>query len=134
MATSIVVYEGELRTRSTHVFSGTEILTDAPLDNQGKAQAFSPTDLLATSLANCLLTIAGMAARAHHFSIDGTRAEVTKIMASDPRRVAAIEVILQFPINNYSDKEKKIIENAARTCPVSYSLHPDIKQTITFNF
>ena len=134
MPTSEVTYIGELRVKSVYVFSGNEIITDAPLDNQGKAQAFSPTDLLATSLANCMLTIMGIAARTHQFSIDGTRAEVTKTMASDPRRVSAIEVKLFFPKNNYSDKEKKIIENAAHTCPVAYSLHPDIKQDISFNF
>lgn len=134
MPTSEVTYIGELRVKSVHVFSGNEIITDAPLDNQGKAQAFSPTDLLATSLANCMLTIMGIAARTHQFSIDGTRAEVTKTMASDPRRVSAIEVKLFFPKNNYSDKEKKMIENAAHTCPVAYSLHPDIKQDISFNF
>ncbi len=134
MPTSEVTYIGELRVKSVHVFSGNEIITDAPLDNQGKAQAFSPTDLLATSLANCMLTIMGIAARTHQFSIDGTHAEVTKTMASDPRRVSAIEVKLVFPKNNYSDKEKKIIENAAHTCPVAYSLHPDIRQDISFNF
>ncbi len=134
MPTSEVTYISELRVKSVHVFSGNEIITDAPLDNQGKAQAFSPTDLLATSLANCMLTIMGIAARTHQFSIDGTRAEVTKTMASDPRRVSAIEVKLFFPKNDYTDKHKKIIENAAHTCPVAYSLHPDIKQDISFNF
>ena len=134
MPTSEVTYISELRVKSVHVFSGNEIITDAPLDNQGKAQAFSPTDLLATSLANCMLTIMGIAARTHQFSIDGTRAEVTKTMASDPRRLSTIKVKLFFQKNNYSDKEKKMIENAAHTCPVAYSLHPDIKQDISFNF
>lgn len=134
MPTSEVIYEGELRTKATHIFSGTEIITDAPLDNQGKAEAFSPTDLLATSLAVCMLTVTGIAARTHNFSNDNTKAEVTKIMAANPRRVSGIEVKLFFPSNNYTDKEKKIIENAALTCPVALSLHPDIKQDITFNY
>ncbi len=134
MATSEVIYTGDLRCKSTHLYSGTDIFTDAPLDNQGQAAYFSPTDLMATSLANCMLTIMGIAARTHQFSIDGTRAEVTKIMASDPRRIAEVKIELYFPPNNYSDKEKKIIDHIAHTCPVALSLHPDLKQNITFHF
>ena len=134
MAHFEVVYTKDLRTEMTHLASGTKVLTDAPVDNKGKGEVFSPTDLASASLASCMLTIMGIAARTHQFSIDGTRAEVTKTMASDPRRVSAIEVKLFFPKNNYSDKEKKMIENAAHTCPVAYSLHPDIKQDISFNF
>jgi putative redox protein len=134
MATSKITYTGDLRTSSIHLKSGNEIITDAPVDNQGKGEAFSPTDLLATSLGNCMLTIVGITARAHHFNIDGTTAEITKIMAENPRRVVEIIVNLQFPSNNYTEKEKAIIEHAAKTCPVSYSLHPDIKQNITFNY
>ncbi len=128
MATSKITYTGELRTTSLHLKSGIEIITDAPVDNQGKGEAFSPTDLLATSLWNCMLTIVGIAARTHGFNIDGTTAEITKVMGENPRRVAEIIVDLQFPANGYSDKEKEIIERAAKTCPVAYSLHPDIKQ------
>ena len=134
MATSKITYSGDLRTISTHLKSGKTILTDAPADNQGKGEAFSPTDLLATSLGNCMLTIIGITARTHGFNIDGTTAEITKIMAQDPRRVGRIEVVLQFPVQTYTDKEKAIIEKAARTCPVALSLHPDIQQNITFNF
>lgn len=134
MATSKITYTGDLRTSSVHLKSGIEIITDAPVDNQGKGEAFSPTDLLATSLGNCLLTIVGIAARTHGFNIDGTTAEITKIMGENPRRVTEIIVNLQFPANNYSEKEKQIIEHSARTCPVSYSLHPDIKQDLTFSF
>ncbi|MFA6275686.1 MAG: OsmC family protein [Pedobacter sp.] len=134
MATSKITYTGDLRTSSVHLKSGNEIITDAPVDNQGKGEAFSPTDLLATSLGNCMLTIVGISAKAHDFNIDGTTAEVTKIMAENPRRVVEIVVDLQFPSNNYTEKEKAIIERAAKTCPVSYSLHPDIKQNITFNY
>ena len=134
MATSKITYTGDLRTSSIHLKSGIEIITDAPVDNQGKGEAFSPTDLLSTSLGNCMLTIVGIAARTHGFNIDGTTAEITKIMGENPRRVTEIVVDLQFPANNYSDKEKEIIERSARTCPVAYSLHPDIKQNITFGF
>ena len=134
MATSKITYTGGLRTTSIHLKSGIEIITDAPVDNQGKGEAFSPTDLLATSLGNCMLTIVGIAARTHGFNIDGTAAEITKIMGENPRRVTEILVNLQFPANNYSDREKEIIERSAKTCPVAYSLHPDIKQAITFSY
>ncbi|HPD64205.1 MAG TPA: OsmC family protein [Bacteroidia bacterium] len=134
MITSEVIYNGNLRTECTHKLSGNKITTDAPPDNKGKGEYFSPTDLLSTSLAACMLTFMGIAAETHHFNIDGTRAEVTKIMASDPRRVAEIVIDLFFPPNNYSEKVRKIIENAAYTCPVSKSLHPELKQTINFHF
>ncbi|WP_461789608.1 OsmC family protein [Pedobacter sp.] len=132
MATSKVTYQGELRTVSVHLASGDKIITDAPIDNQGKGEAFSPTDLLATSLGNCMLTIVGIAAKSHDFSIDGATAEITKVMAQDPRRVSEIHVKLKFPEFNYSEKQRAIIERSAKTCPVSYSLHPDIKQELTF--
>ncbi len=134
MATSKITYTGDLRTVSTHLLSGVQILTDAPPDNQGKGEAFSPTDLLANSLGNCMLTIMGIAARTHGFNINGTEAEITKIMASDPRRVAEVQVKFTLPSNGFTLKEKDIIERAARTCPVAYSLHPDIKQTISFEY
>jgi putative redox protein len=134
MATSKITYTGGLRTTSVHLKSGMEIITDAPVDNQGKGEAFSPTDLLATSLGNCMLTIVGIAANAHGFNIDGATAEITKVMGENPRRVIEIVVNLQFPSNNYSDKEKDIIERSAKTCPVAFSLHPDIKQAISFNY
>lgn len=134
MVTSKTTYLGELRTSSTHLKSGNEIVTDAPTDNQGKGEAFSPTDLLATSLANCMLTIVGITAKTHGFSIDGTTAEVTKVMGENPRRVAEVKVDLQFPANDFTDKQKAMIEHAAKTCPVSHSLHPDILQLVTFNF
>ncbi|ALL08258.1 osmotically inducible protein OsmC [Pedobacter sp. PACM 27299] len=134
MATSKTTYKGGLRTISVHERSGNEIITDAPIDNQGKGEAFSPTDLLATSLGNCMLTIVGIASASHGFSIDGATAEVTKIMAENPRRVSEIVVNFQFPANGYSDKDKTIIERSAHTCPVAMSLHPDIKQTVSFNY
>jgi putative redox protein len=134
MATSKVIYLGDLRTEAQHLFSGVKIITDAPLDNQGKAEYFSPTDLAATSLATCGLTIMGIAARTHGFNLEGTFAEVTKIMYSNPRRIGEIHIDYRFPDIDYSDKEKKIIETAGRTCPVALSLHPDLKQVINFHF
>jgi len=134
MLTSKVNYIGNLRTEAVHVRSGNSIVTDAPVDNQGKGEYFSPTDLLSTSLASCMLTIMGIAANTHGFNIEGTSAEVTKVMASDPRRVGEIIIDLYFPKNDYSEKIRKIIELSANTCPVSKSLHPELKQTIRFHF
>ncbi|MBC7653998.1 MAG: OsmC family protein [Oligoflexus sp.] len=135
MATSKVVYNGGLRTTSTHLQSGKEIITDAPVDNQGKGEAFSPTDLLATSLADCMFTIMGIAAKTHGIDMDGSTAEVTKIMAAEPRRISEIHVNFDFPKKaNYSDKQKKILENAGLNCPVHYSLHPDIKKKVDFGW
>lgn len=134
MPTAIITCNGDLRTKSVHVKSGTELITDAPTDNHGRGEAFSPTNLLATSLGNCMLTIVGIAARSHNFSIDGTTAAITKVMGQDPRRVMEIIVNFQFPANAYTQKGKIIIERAAATCPVAYSVHPDIKQTVTFSY
>jgi putative redox protein len=130
--TSKVIYQGGLRTISTHLKSGETIITDAPVDNHGKGEAFSPTDLMSTSLANCMITIMGIAADNHEINIDGTTAEVTKHMATDPRRVSQIDITIHMPDQEYSDKEKKILEKAGLTCPVSFSLHPDIVQNISF--
>ena len=132
--TSKIIYEGNLRTCMTHLYSGTEVLTDAPLDNQGLAQAFSPTDLVATALASCMISIMGIKARDMNLDLKGTEAEVTKIMASDPRRVSEVQVVLKFPKNNFTEKDKTILENAARTCPVAKSLHPNIFQNVTFEW
>jgi putative redox protein len=134
MATSKITYNGGLRTTSIHERSGNEIITDAPIDNKGKGEAFSPTDLLATSLGNCMLTIVGIAAEEHGFNIDGTTCEIIKIMAEGPRRVAEIVVNFQFPDQNYTDKQKILIERSANTCPVAQSLHPDLKKTVIFNY
>ncbi len=134
MATVSTLYSGNLRTEATHEQSGTVIITDAPLDNHGRGEAFSPTDLLAASLGSCMLTLIGISAKNHGFSIDGTQVSITKIMAANPRRVSAIEVILSFPHVLYETNIKNIIEKAALTCPVALSLHPDIEQRVTFNF
>ena len=133
MATSIVYYSGELRTESTHIQSGQKLTTDAPTDNEGKGKAFSPTDLLATSLANCMLTIMGITAQRKNINIESTRATVEKIMGQEPRRVQEIKIDFQFP-TNYTDKEKKLLEQAALTCPVANSLSKDLIQTIKFSY
>lgn len=130
--TSKIIYEGQLRTRMTHLYSGTEVITDAPLDNHGLAQAFSPTDIVATGLGSCMLTVMGIKARDMGVDISGTIAEVTKVMAANPRRISEIHITLSFPKNDYTDKDKTILENTAKTCPVAVSLHPDIKQEIAF--
>jgi len=134
MITAETTYLQGLRTRAIHVKSGVVITTDAPEDNKGKGESFSPTDLLAASLASCMLTIVGILADNQGFNIDGARAETLKIMAKNPRRVIGIQVKLQFPAESYSEKQKNMIQNAALTCPVALSLHPDIKQDITFIF
>lgn len=134
METVKTTYLGELRTQATHLQSDDTIYTDAPTDNHGKGKAFSPTDLFVASFGSCMLTIMGIATQTHGFNIDGTTAEITKVMSANPRRVAEIIVKLTFPKNNYSDKEKKIIELCAKECPVANSLHPDVKQTVIFNF
>lgn len=134
MKTSQIEYIGGLRTRATHLRSGNQIITDAPIDNKGKGEAFSPTDLLATALGICAVTIMGIAANEHGFDIDGTTIDITKIMESNPRRVGEVVVEFNFPDNNYSEKQKKIISLAAYTCPVYQSLHPDLKKKYVFNF
>ncbi|MDY0344535.1 MAG: OsmC family protein [Lentimicrobium sp.] len=134
METSTLEYLGDLQLKATHVKSGQSFVTDAPVDNKGKGSAFSPTDLMATSLGLCMITIMGIAANNSGFSIDGTKARVTKIMATDPRRVGEVIVELDFPAIGYSEKEKQIIRQCAKICPVSQSLHPNLKQTVIFNF
>ena len=131
--TSKVTYVGDLRTEAIHLQSNTLILTDAPKDNHGKGEAFSPTDLLATSLASCMLSIMGIAAKKDNMTpIDGATAEVLKVMYPDPRRVGEIHVKIVLPKNNFTEREQKIYENAAYTCPVAKSIHPDIKQVVDF--
>ncbi len=132
MATSQVIYQGQLRTKATHIKSGESIITDAPTDNNGKGEAFSPTDLVATALASCLITIMGIKANQSNLDIDGATAEITKVMASGPRRISDVHITVTMPANDYSDKDKKMLEKAALTCPVALSLHPDINQNITF--
>jgi len=134
MATIKTIYLGELRTENEHLQSGNKVITDAPTDNRGKGEYFSPTDLLATALGSCIMTIMGIVARDNNINIEGTQVDVTKIMASDPRRVAEVVVEFTFPKKNYSEEEKQIVESVAGTSPVPLSLHPELKQTIRFNW
>lgn len=135
MNTSELVYEGDLRCLLEHCYSGTKIITDAPLDNQGKAQSFSPTDLLATSLAACMMTIMGIEARKMNHDISGSTIAIRKIMAANPRRVCEIQLdIVMHSLLPLSDEQREVLEVAAHNCPVAKSLHPDIKQTVNFEY
>ncbi|NQU88641.1 MAG: OsmC family protein [Mariniphaga sp.] len=134
MATIKTIYLGKLRTESEHLQSGNKVITDAPLDNQGRGEFFSPTDLLATSLGSCIMSIMGIKARDSGIDLEGTEVEVTKIMASDPRRVAKVIVEFNFPDKGYSEEDKEIVESVAGVSPVPLSLHPDLIQTIKFNW
>ena len=134
MPTAETIYTGELRTESIHLFSGTKLVTDAPLDNHGKAEHFSPTDLVAAALSSCMMTIMGIAARTHDFNIDGARLVISKIMTQQPpRKIDEIVIDITFPMD-YTPKVKKIIEHITKTCPVALSLHPDVKQTVTIHY
>ncbi|WP_016775584.1 OsmC family protein [Anaerophaga thermohalophila] len=125
-------YLGNLRVESTHLRSGTKIITDAPVDNRGKGESFSPTDLLATSLGSCIMTIMGITAEDNKIDIEGTEVEITQIMSLSPRRVEEVIVSFYFPANGYTEKEKRIIENVAGSSPVPLSISPEVKQTIRF--
>lgn len=131
--TSKVTYLGDLRTENVHLKSGNTYVTDAPTDNNGKGEAFSPTDTVATGLASCILTVMGIKARDMKVDMVGTTAEVTKVMASNPRRISEINIVIDLPFEADA-KTKTILENTAKTCPVHYSLHPDIKKDIVFNW
>ena len=133
MATSIVYYSSELRTESTHLQSGETYITDAPIDNEGKAEAFSPTDIIATGLANCMLTIMGIVAKRKSLDIEGTKAEVTKIMGTEPRRISEIKIDFFFP-KSYDKNSKQLLQTAAINCPVAKSLANDLTQTINFHY
>ncbi|MEK7672774.1 MAG: OsmC family protein [Patescibacteria group bacterium] len=134
MTTSRITYEGDLRTTCTHLKSQNQIITDAPIDNHGKGEAFSPTDLLATSLVSCMMTIMGIKAKKEGIPFTKAEAEMQKVMAEDPRRVSEIVVTIKMPKETYSNEQKKILENAALNCPVAKSLNSEIKQTIKFEY
>ncbi|MDX9789802.1 MAG: OsmC family protein [Candidatus Kapabacteria bacterium] len=131
--TSKVTYLGDLRTSSVHLQSGSKIISDAPLDNNGKGEAFSPTDTVANALASCMFTIMGIKARDMEIDLAGSTASVTKIMGIEPRRIIEIRIVFDMNILP-DDKTKTILERAALTCPVFYSLHPDIKKDVIFNW
>jgi len=134
--TAQIIYLGDLRTQATHLQSQTIIDTDAPKDNQGKGECFSPTDLVATALGSCMLSIMGIAANTHSMDIVETSVDIEKIMVADPfRRIGEIKVDIHFPsTKTYTDKEKKILERAALTCPVYLSLNENVQKTVTFNW
>lgn len=132
--TSKVVYLGNLRTECEHLKSGDKFITDAPTDNNGKGEAFSPTDTVATALASCMLTVMGIKAeQLKGVELKGSTASVTKIMKSEPRRISRIEIELDLQ-GVEKDKDRKILENTAKTCPVLNSLHPDMEKAIRFNW
>ena len=133
MSTSKVTYLGNLRTECVHLKSGNTYITDAPTDNHGRGEAFSPTDTVATGLANCMLTVMGIKARDLKVILDGSSALVTKTMASEPRRISKIEIILQLP-SGLSHNHQQILENTGNNCPVFQSLHPDIEMVIDYRW
>jgi uncharacterized OsmC-like protein len=131
--TSKITYLGDLRTSSIHLQSGTEILSDAPIDNNGKGEAFSPTDLVANATGSCMMTIMAIKARDLNVDLIGTTVEVTKIMQAEPRKIAKIEIIMNMSIAA-DEKTKTILERTAMNCPVLLSLNPDIEKDITINW
>ena len=133
--TSHIVYDGNLRTVGTHKASGTMIETDAPVDNQGKGERFSPSDLVATALGSCMMTIMGIKARDMEVDLKGMKIDVQKFMKADPRRISGINLTFSFPEGlQVSEKQQRILENSAHTCPVIYSIHPDIEVQVAFNW
>ncbi len=131
--TSKITYLGDLRTSSIHLQSGSEIISDAPIDNNGKGEAFSSTDTVANALGSCMFTVMGIKAKDLNVDLSNSTAEITKIMAADPRRISEIHVVFNFSVAPDA-KNKTILERIAMTCPVYYSLHPDIKKVIAFNW
>ena len=131
MNTTKIIYRGELRTEATYIRSGQSIITDAPLDNQGKGEAFSPTDLVAAALGSCMITVMGIVAQRNGIDIKGTTAIVEKIMDKDPRRISEVRVLIKFktPIK-LGDRTR--LERAAHSCPVGKSLHADLKEVVEF--
>ncbi|CAN5829797.1 OsmC family protein [soil metagenome] len=125
-------YAGNLRTEATHLASGNTIITDAPVDNNGRGEAFSPTELVGAALGSCMMTIMGIVAERNQIDLEGMNLQITKIMAAQPRRIAEIILTFTMPSKPYSEKERALLENAARTCPVALSLHPDVVQTVEF--
>jgi len=136
MPTVATTYLGDLRTEAVHQQSGTTILTDAPLDNQGKGEAFSPSDLIATALGSCMMTIMGIVASRDGIDLKGSTIETTKIMSKElPRKVDRLELTFQMKSAvELSPSDRKKLEKAAHTCPVALSIHPDIEQVVVFNW
>jgi putative redox protein len=129
-----VEYQGNLRTQAKHLKSGKMIVTDAPIDNNGKGEAFSPTDLVSAALSSCMMTIMGMVAEREEIDLKGLRSEVVKIMTSSPRKIGEIQITFYHPTLQATDVQKQKLKNAALTCPVALSLSESVKQTVVFNF
>jgi putative redox protein len=134
METARTKYLGDLRSEILHVRSGSIITTDAPVDNKGKGENFSPTDMVASALGSCIFTIMGIAAREHSFSIDGATCTITKIMTDNPRKIGEIRIDFDLTGNDYTDKQKKILEYCVKTCPVALSLNESVFQNVTLKF
>jgi uncharacterized OsmC-like protein len=135
MAQMKAVYLGELRTEAEHIKSGNKIIVDAPTDNNGKGEAFSPTDLVCSALASCMITIMGIVANRENLDIRGLKVDIEKIMAHNPRKIAEIKLEFVMPASvQLTAKQKEVLKRAAHTCPVALSLDPSVKQTINFNF
>lgn len=130
MANMTAKYLGGLRCECTHLASGVTICSDAPVDNKGKGEAFSPTDLCSSSLALCMMTIMGIYAQEHGFSVEGMTADISKEMSANPRRIAKITITLTMPRQEYTEKQKKALEHCANSCPVHHSLHPETVQEL----
>ena len=128
---SRVKYKGELRTEAVHLKSGKTIITDAPIDNKGKGDAFSPTDLVATALGSCMITIMGIVAEREGITLDGTTAEVEKVMTTSPRRIGEVKIKIKF-IQKLNRDQRDKLERVAKNCPVSGSLSEDLKETVEF--
>ena len=134
MATARVEYLGGLRTKCTHLRSGTEILTDAPVDNHGRGEAFSPTDLLATAYVSCMISIVGIYCNEHGIEMIGGTGEVTKSMASAPRRIDRLEIQLDFSMNQWDESIQERIKRVAEACPVARSMNELIAVDIAYTF
>jgi len=133
-AIATVEYLGDLRTQAKHLKSGNSVVTDAPVDNMGKGEAFSPTDLVSAALCSCMITIMGQVADREKINLKGITAEVVKIMSSNPRKIAEIQITFSHPNLDASEVQKQKLKNAAKTCPVALSLSESLLQTVTFNF
>jgi uncharacterized OsmC-like protein len=129
-----VFYQGNLRCKAEHIQSGTTLLTDAPVDNQGKGESFSPTDLLAIALGTCMATVMGIEANNLKINLSGTQLHINKVMGILPRRVVEIKVEITIPDENFTESQKNKLIEIGINCPVAKSIHPDIYQNIKFNF
>ncbi len=134
METVKTIYKGDLRTEAVHVRSGSVIITDAPLDNQGRGESFSPTDMVATALGSCIFTIMGIAAREYGFSIDGSSCKITKIMTENPRKIGEVKIDFDMTANDFTEKQKDILQCCVKSCPVARTLNESVFQNVTLIF